>query len=67
MHFILCIILLIVGLIQLFDPKSWYEWKESWKHTSHTEPSDDYIKRVRISGVTAIAFVLLAIVLSFLV
>lgn len=44
------IFILIIGLIMLFSPDTWWLITESWKSNSAAEPSDFYIKLTRIGG-----------------
>ncbi|MDK2801245.1 MAG: hypothetical protein PWQ70_2864 [Clostridiales bacterium] len=47
---LLSIFILIVGLIMLISPDTWWQITESWKSYAATEPSDFYIKITRVTG-----------------
>lgn len=45
------ILLLIMGLVMLVSPATFYEITESWKSNSVGEPSDLFIISTRVGGV----------------
>ena len=49
MYVILGIIVAVVGIIMLVNPRGVYEVTQSWK-TNGGEPSDAYLLHTRISG-----------------
>lgn len=47
MYIFLGIILVIVGLVMLISPKTFYQITENWKNNSEIEPSKLYIISTR--------------------
>ncbi|MBR1743600.1 MAG: hypothetical protein IJ733_17375 [Lachnospiraceae bacterium] len=45
------IILLIIGILMIFDPGFYYEVTEGWKSSSMGEPSTFFVVSTRIGGV----------------
>jgi len=50
MNILLSIFILIIGLVMLISPYTWWQVTEAWKSYSAIEPSDFYIKITRVVG-----------------
>ncbi|WP_133241840.1 DUF6199 family natural product biosynthesis protein [Clostridium thermopalmarium] len=50
MMILLSIFILIIGIIMLISPDTWWQITESWKSYAAAEPSDFYIKITRVVG-----------------
>ncbi len=50
MYIFLGIILVIVGVVMLISPKTFYQITENWKNNSEIEPSKLYIISTRFGG-----------------
>ncbi len=59
MYILLALLVVGVGVFQWVAPGVWYDFTQSWKNDSASEPSDLYIKYTRIGGA---AFALIGIV-----
>lgn len=64
---LLAIILLIVGLVMTIKPDIWWQLTESWKSYSAGDPSDFYIKVIRIGGIVFLVMALMVFVLLFFI
>lgn len=51
MYLILGIILAIIGIIMLANPKLFYDITQGWKNNSSTEPSELFIFSTRFGGI----------------
>ena len=51
MYIVLGIVLAIVGIIMLVNPKLFYDITEGWKNNSSAEPSELFIFSTRFGGV----------------
>ena len=51
MYIILGILLCIVGVVMIANPRLFYDIVESWKNSGNAEPSDLYIFNTRLGGV----------------
>ncbi len=54
MYVILSILLIAVGSIMLIRPTSFFEWTESWKSDTKSEPSKRYLFGTRFGGVMCV-------------
>ena len=50
MMILLSIFILIIVIIMLISPDTWWQITESWKSYAAAEPSDFYIKITRVVG-----------------
>jgi len=54
MFFFIGLIIIAIGLINIFKPTfAWY-MKEGWKVSGDSEPSDSYLALTRFGGVVAV-------------
>lgn len=51
MYYILSFLLIGVGALMIFSPQTWFDFTESWKSYSASEPSDRYIFSTRFGGI----------------
>ena len=50
MYAILSVILIAIGIMMLFKPRSFYELTQSWKHEGGSGPSDAFLLSARLGG-----------------
>ena len=55
-----------LGITMLLKPDLVYQIRESWKHSTGTEPSERYIRTTRWSGVMFLLAGVLCVVVIFL-
>lgn len=65
MNLLFGIVLILVGLLLLLSPQTWFDLTESWKHSSAAEPSKLWILSTRFGGVMCILVGILGIFAFF--
>ena len=65
LYIFLGIIIAVIGVIMLVNPKLFYDITQSWKHNGSTEPSDLFILETKVGGILCL-LVGLGVVVIFL-
>lgn len=55
MYVILAIVIIVVGMIMIFNPRLFFDMTEGWKSRGGSEPSDWYIFLTRGGGIVFLA------------
>lgn len=51
MYILLGIITIIIGVMMIAKPRMIYEFTERWKNSSHSEPSESYVRYTKFNGI----------------
>lgn len=66
MYIFIGIILAIIGLVMIIFPRTFYQFTQSWKNDTSSEPSHIYVIGTKFGGIMVTIVGVLSIIAQFL-